>query len=105
MIPVEHADLVPSLRVPYVHPAVRGATEHKLRIGAKTGLDRYPFIVQVTSKRLQRRAMKCVDQADRAAVRGDQDRLAVSAELQSCPVALLLLRQLERDKRPLIKAA
>lgn len=88
-----------------MHPAIRGPTEHELRVGTEAGLDRDSFVVQVTGERLQRRAMEGVDQANRAAVRGDQDGLTVPAELQPCPVALLLLGQLKRDERSLVEAA
>ena len=56
-----------------------------------------------TGESLKRISAECIDQPHDAAIGGEQDGLAMGTEFQASPFTLLLLRQLERDERPLVK--
>ena len=104
MISVENADFVARVGIPDMHSTISGATKYKLGVWTEAGLNGYPLIVKMACEGLQRGAMESINESDDAAVGGYQDGLAVPAELEACPVALLLLGELEVGEGALVEA-
>lgn len=61
------------------------------------------FLVLVAGQCVQRVSLKSVDRVNGGAVRVDHDDLAVRRELQTGPVAVLVLWQFERVERSLVE--
>lgn len=105
MICIQYANFIPRICVPNVYPPIRRSAEYKLWIGTEGRLDRYPFVVEMPCECLKRSTVERIDKSDYWAVRAYQNRLAVSWEFQTGPVALLLLGQFEGDERAFVERA
>ena len=81
-------------------------TNHnKLGVWGKLGLQCDSLAVSITPKHTHHHSLECINQMDEAAIGGDEDELAIIAELKSCPLTSPIILYLKCRKWPLIKRA
>ena len=54
-------------------------------------------------KRMHHHSLECIDETDEAAIGGNEDELAIIAELESCPLTSPIILHLKCCKWPLQK--
>lgn len=85
--------------------AILRTNHNKLGVWSKRGLQCDSLAISITPKRVHHHSLECIDQTDEAAIGGDEDELAIVAELKSCPLTSPIILHLKCCKWPLIKRA